>query len=359
MAGRTLSRRGVRDGHAHWHNGGCAPTFAARVLIARMARAATCDGRGVDRWPGRPPNTGAGTVRLLTATVLVMGLLMPLGSAAVGPGDVNALPASAPSATSHYGSDALQFGELRLPAGTGPFPVAIIVHGGCWTRGFATLRMTAPIASALAARGVATWNIEYRQMGDAGGGWPGTFRDWGAATDHLRRLAREHPLDLTHVAVVGHSAGAHAALWIAARERLRRQRDIGAAQPLPIRLAFAIDGPADLEALVGPDAQICGKPVIAPFMGGTPQQQPARYRQASPQRLLATSAKQFLIASAVLTAEQARGYATRIGQRGGNAQVLELPVGHFEVIAPGQREWATIEDLIVTSLRDDHARRGD
>src|SRR5258706_11392617 len=29
-----------------------------------------------------------------------------------------------------YGTGPLQFGELRLPSGAGPFPVAILVHGG-------------------------------------------------------------------------------------------------------------------------------------------------------------------------------------------------------------------------------------
>lgn len=289
----------------------------------------------------------------LATSALGVALLFPLTGGAIGPGEVNALPASPATVTAKYGSDALQFGELRLPAGKGPFPVAIVVHGGCWTRGFASVRMTAPIASALAARGVATWNVEYRQVGDAGAGWPGTFRDWGAATDQLRTLARVHPLDLQRVAVVGHSAGAHAALWIAARDQLRRQREIGVANPLPIHAAFAIDGPADLAGLVGADAQICGKPVIAPLMGGTPAQRPERYRWASPQQLLATSASQFLVASAVLTATEARHYAELIQRRGGKAQVLELPAGHFDVIAPGQPGWTRIEDLIVTTLLGD------
>jgi hypothetical protein len=38
-----------------------------------------------------------------------------------------------------YGSDALQFGELRVPSNSGPHPVAILIHGGCWSsavRGF-------------------------------------------------------------------------------------------------------------------------------------------------------------------------------------------------------------------------------
>ena len=130
---------------------------------------------------------------------------------------VTALPASTPYIRASYGFGPIEVGELRLPPGKGPFPVAVIIHGGCWAKGFATMRMLSPLADALTAKGFATWNIEYRQLGDTGGGWPGTFQDWGAALDHLRVLARTQPLDLKRVIVVGHSAGGHAALWLAAR----------------------------------------------------------------------------------------------------------------------------------------------
>ena len=129
--------------------------------------------------------------------------------------DVDALPASKPTLVEAYDPDQLQFGELRQ--GSGPFPVAVIIHGGCWTKGYATLRNTAPLASALTAHGIATWNIEYLQVGDPGGRWSGTFLDWGSAADHLRVLAKSGPLDLTHVVAVGHSAGELAALWVATR----------------------------------------------------------------------------------------------------------------------------------------------
>jgi len=141
----------------------------------------------------------------------------------LGPRDVDTLPSRAPQLREAYGADSLQFGELRLPRmGLGPFPVAVVIHGGCWTKGFATLRNTAAVASALADEGIATWNVEYRQMGDPGAGWPNSFLDVGAAVDHLRALAKAWPLDLTRVVVLGHSAGAHLALWAAARPRLPR-----------------------------------------------------------------------------------------------------------------------------------------
>jgi acetyl esterase/lipase len=131
--------------------------------------------------------------------LFILGVLLSLSSAflvaeVIGPRQVDTLPASNPTRVQQYGSDALEFGELRLPEGKGPFPVVVVIHGGCWTKGFATLRNTAAIASELTKSNVATWNIEYRQVGDAGGGWPGTFRDWGAATDYLRVLGKSYPV---------------------------------------------------------------------------------------------------------------------------------------------------------------------
>lgn len=110
--------------------------------------------------------------------------------------------------------------ELRVPSGPGPHPVAVLIHGGCFKAAYATLRDLAPMADALKATGIATWNIEYRWLGEPGGGWPGTYLDVGRAVDHLRALAGQHPLDLGRVVVVGHSAGGHLATWAAARARV-------------------------------------------------------------------------------------------------------------------------------------------
>src|SRR3546814_2820812 len=89
-----------------------------------------------------------------------------------------------------------QCGELRVPQGKGPFPVAVVIHGGCWLEKFADLRNLAPVASDLPKIGIATWNIEYRRN-DNGGGWPATFTDVGSAVDHLRSLSKRYPLDLS------------------------------------------------------------------------------------------------------------------------------------------------------------------
>src|SRR6266581_421862 len=75
-----------------------------------------------------------------------------------------------------YGPETLQFGELHLPAGSGPFPTVILIHGGFWRNPYGYTLMTS-LAEDLAKQGIAAWNIEYRRVGDAGGGWPSTLLD--------------------------------------------------------------------------------------------------------------------------------------------------------------------------------------
>lgn len=288
-----------------------------------------------------------------TGIVLAMLLLTgPVAARQMSPKDVDALPAKVPDLVERYGTDALQTGELRIPAGKGPFPVAIVIHGGCWTKGFATLSNTAPIATALAAKGIATWNIEYRQVGDAGAGWPGTFRDWGAAADHLRVLAKRYPLDLKRVIAVGHSAGAHAALWLAARAKLPAASAIGTPKPLRLAGAVAIDGPGDLAPFVGMDAAVCGKPVIAPLMGGTPAEVPDHYRDGAPAERLPLGVPQYLVASAVLSPPAAADYAARGRKAGDRVEVLAPPADadHFNIIAPGEPQWTAVEAFVLSAV---------
>jgi acetyl esterase/lipase len=125
-------------------------------------------------------------------------------------------PPSPARARLAYGSEPLQFGDLRAPPAGGAHPLAIVVHGGFWKANF-NLIHTGHLCNALCERGFVTWNVEYRRVGDPGGGWPGSFEDVLAAVRFARRLANA---DSGRIVLVGHSAGGHLALLVAARERL-------------------------------------------------------------------------------------------------------------------------------------------
>ena len=279
--------------------------------------------------------------------MLVAASMARMAAQQPGPSDVDALPSSVPTAKISYGANPLQYGELRLPKGKGPFLVAVVIHGGCWTKGLATLRNTAPIASALTESGIATWNIEYREVGDQGGGWPGTFQDWAAATDYLRNLSQKYPLDLSRVVVLGHSAGGHAALWVAGRHRLPATSEIRGPNPLRVKAAVSIDGPGDLAGFVGFDAEVCGGSVVEPLMGGAPSDRPERYQQGSPQSLLPLGVPQFLISATVLTADKAREYQKIARAKGDRVDVLTLDTGHFNLISPGDKAWEQVKRMIL------------
>src|SRR5205814_1584844 len=135
--------------------------------------------------------------------------------------DDKAAPTSSPLRFA-YLTGPLRFGELYVPKGSGPHPVVILIHGGFWRVPYG-LTLMQRLADDLVQKKIAAWNIEYRRVGDAGGGWPGTLRDVARAADYLTTLAPRYALDLTRVVSVGHSAGGQLALWLAARSRLPKK----------------------------------------------------------------------------------------------------------------------------------------
>lgn len=289
-------------------------------------------------------------------TLLALALLAaPAAAQRMRPADVDKLPSAPPALTEAYGSDANQVGDLRLPAGAGPHPVVIVIHGGCWWKGFATRQNTAALASRLTEKGFATWNIDYRQIGDSGAGWPGTFKDWAAATDHLRALAKRYPLDLARVAVTGHSAGAHAALWVASRHRLPADSEIASPDPLKIGAVVAIDGPPDPASDWQTFEQGCGVPAGQKLFGGTPAEQPKRWAEGTPQNRLPLGIKSGLISASLFLSPAASAKWVTDARKGKDqASALVLGgTGHFEVIAPGSPVWSQVEAFLVEQLKVD------
>jgi acetyl esterase/lipase len=248
-----------------------------------------------------------------------------------------------------YGTDPLQFGELRVPSTKGPHPVAIVVHGGCWVSKLENLEERAvavdnmrPVAAALTDAGIATWNIEYRRLGNAGGGWPGTFQDVAYAADFIRTLAKANQLDLTRVVAIGHSAGGHLVMWLAARPKLPKTSDLYMSNPLPLRGVVDLDGPTDLKATISVQQPICGSPVITNLLGGSPDEQPERYRAASPIELLPIGVRQEFFAGRMFAAQVAP-YETAAKQAGDVLRTTVLAnANHFVFIDPQSDVWPQV-----------------
>jgi len=234
-----------------------------------------------------------------------------------------------------YGPDSLEFGELRWPKGPGPFPVAIVIHGGCWHAEY-DLDHATPLAGALTAHGIATWTIEYRRIGNPGGGWPGTFDDVARAADELRALAPKHRLDLARVVAIGHSAGGQLALLLAARRGLPAGSPGASPDALPIRGVVGLAAISDLREYAR-GASWCMK--AAPdLMGGPPDSLPERYALADPTERLPLGVPVRLVhgtADKIVPFEQSSTYAARAKAKGDDVKLLSIEgAAHFDVIAP-------------------------
>ena len=245
--------------------------------------------------------------------------------------DILRLPPPKADARVPYGHGPQQFGDLRLPAGKGPHPTVIFIHGGYWRNAY-NLEHTGHACAALTKAGAATWNIEYRRLGDPGGGWPGTMDDVLHAGEFLRVLAPRHNLDLRRVVAAGHSAGGQLALWLAAQMAVELRGVIPLAAVSDLRRAYALQ---------------LSNGVVGQFLGGSPDRVPQRYAATSPIELLPISAPQRVIhgtADDIVPFEMSE----RFTKASHNSKLIALQgAGHFELIDPKSREWETVRKNII------------
>lgn len=274
--------------------------------------------------------------------------------------DYSKLPPIPSTKRYRYGEDAAQFADLYLPsdrpADDAGYPVVILIHGGCWRAQY-DLSPLGQFCSTIADLGVAVWSLEYRRIGN-GGGWPTTFLDVAAGADYLRTVAAGHRLDLARVVAVGHSAGGHLALWLAARHRLDERSPVATANPLPLTGVLALAGIPDLTDAT--HREICRGAVPA-LLGGTPEQVPERYRDGSPSAHLPLGVPQLLIIGladqAVPTVhnEQYQDQALAAGD------LVELTLltetGHFEIVTPGTAVWPVVQNSVLALLKQSEQNR--
>ena len=233
-----------------------------------------------------------------------------------------------------YGSDPNQFGDLRFPKSGGPFPVVMMIHGGFWRAKY-DLAHAGTLCAALTAKGLATWNIEYRRVGNPGGGWPGTLQDMGMAFRFVPQIAKRYNLDSSRVVVMGHSAGGQLALALAAHEPAVKH---------VVSLAGVLDLQAAYEQHLSDDA-------VVGFMGGTPKAATDHYRDADPMELsIPKATTQWIIQGAgddVVPPDFSHRYAQTKKARGEDVHLLEVSqAGHYELIDPRTAAWGKVEGVV-------------
>lgn len=271
------------------------------------------------------------------------------------PLEVLTRPAPPPDRTLHYGPDPDHVIDLRLPAsGDGPRPLVVVVHGGFWRERYDRTH-AGPQASALAERGYVVAVPEYRRVGQAGGGWPGTFDDTAAWTDRVADLVVTElgadAVDLDRVVYVGHSAGGHLALWAASRHRLPDSSPWHRTSPLPLRGVVSLAGVCDLHLAAELDLS---NGATQDLMGGDPRTAPERYAVADPSLTVPSGVRSVLVhgdEDTNVPRALSTSYAERASTGGDRVEVVELPgVAHFEVIDPLSAAWPAVTAALESLL---------
>jgi acetyl esterase/lipase len=268
-----------------------------------------------------------------------------------------------PSSSIRYGDDQMQVVDLWLPAGKGPHPTVLMVHGGCWQTEVADRRIMNWIADDLRDRGIAVWNIDYRGVDRAGGGYPGTFHDVAAAADALRSHAKAHNLDISRLVATGHSAGGHLALWLAARRSAKakpsnllipRGSPILSADPLRIQTVVSLGGLPDLELAATPPGSGCGVEVIEKLVGPPTLSKRQVYADTSIPNLAPLGVRQVLVnglQDRIIPTFYAEDYARKMLAAGDTVDVRMVDrTGHVELIAPDSQAWAVAVKEIEKAL---------
>jgi acetyl esterase/lipase len=241
--------------------------------------------------------------------------------------DILNLPAPKADARVAYGLDNNQFMDLRLPESERPHPLAIVIHGGYWRAKY-DLQYTGHLCAALTAKGIATANLEYRRVGNPGGGWPGTFSDVRAAYQFLGQNARRYDFDSKRVSVIGHSAGGQLALCLAAQET-----GIGSA----ISLAGVLDLQQAYALHLSHDA-------VVEFLGGTPAEVQDHYREADPMKLK-IAARQWIL-HGTTDADVPLGLSRSYAQAKTNERLTLIEIAgatHFDLVDPRSAAWKRVK----------------
>ena len=160
--------------------------------------------------------------------------------------------------------------DVYQPAGRGPWPVAVLVHGGGWVGG--ERADIADLAALLATEGLVVYNISYRTIA-LGGAYPSTFEDIACGVRFARATAGEYAGDGNSVALIGYSAGAHLGAVVGlAGDEFAGDCQVEGGSALPDAFV-GVAGPYDSDEF---------SPLLIPFFGGSLNQAGEAWKAGNP-----------------------------------------------------------------------------
>jgi len=230
------------------------------------------------------------------------------------PRDILSRPPIAATERVPYGKGACQFYDLFGVRGTGTTPLVIMIHGGFW-RSTYDLSHASHLCAALAQTGIAVASLEYRRVGETGGGWPVTFDDVIAGFTAATKGAAP--------VVMGHSAGGQLALLVTSRG-------------LSIKGVVALAPVACLE--LGRDENL-GAGAVKDFMGQ------GSYADADPVKHSSTVPRVLIHGTDddVVPISNSRAYVEARHQDAGPVRLVEVTgADHFDLIDPTSRAWPIV-----------------
>jgi len=251
--------------------------------------------------------------------------------------DILSTPQPPPDQRVAYGADANQFFEVRLPHTSGPHPVVLNIHGGFWRAKY-SLAHAGHLCEALRAAGIATFNLEYRRVGNPGGEWPGTFEDVRSSYRFVQQAKSRFHLAVDRLVVMGHSAGAQLALCLAAHEPT-------------LRRAISLAGVVDLKKAC---ALHLSNDAVVEFLGGKPDAVPEHFREADPMELSIPQARQWLFHGGeddTVPREFSRDYVIQKKRAGESVELWEIPsAGHFDLIDPSSEAYKQVRKAVLGAV---------
>lgn len=236
------------------------------------------------------------------------------------------------------GGDTLRL-DLALPAGEGPHPIVVLLHGGGWEGG--SRRAMADEMRLLARRGYGAATVSYRLTRAPANVFPAAVQDVRCAVRWLRANAGAHRLDGRRIGVLGFSAGAHLASMLGTTAEVAALDAPEDGSPAPgcltsegsaaVQAVVPVAGPQDLRVR-GPYTQEQAR-LVTNFLGVFPGEAPGLAALASPITHVSRDDAPFLLVHGgrddLVPVDHARRMRVALQEAGVPATIIELPsMGH-------------------------------